>query len=78
MTGSQQMLVDTLQMKDLAFDQAIKGVHGEPNSKDNKAGLNDILEHIRKGDTPWDGAIWPYGTSSPRSSVTRIKVRSLT
>lgn len=78
MTASQQMLVDTLQMGDATYEKAIKGMHGKPDPKDNISGLNDQLDHIRKGDTPWDGAIWPYGASSPRSFVTCVKEYLLT
>jgi hypothetical protein len=70
MTVSQQMLVDLLQMDDSSFKNAIFGVHDQPDPKDDKPGLNDKLKPITKGNTPWDGAIWPYGTSSPSVSGT--------
>ncbi|KAF2740120.1 hypothetical protein EJ04DRAFT_572427 [Polyplosphaeria fusca] len=56
---SQQMLVDTLQLDDKSYQDAIFGIHGKPPKKDTE-GLNDRLKSVTKGSKPWDGAIWPY------------------
>jgi hypothetical protein len=72
MAVSQQMLVDLLQLDDASFKEKIFGVHDKSNPKNDKNGLNDRLKPITKGNTPWDGAIWPYGTSSPPVSGTCV------